>query len=88
MVSATAATSGAKSLYVSSDYVFDGTKGRPYVESDMPAAISAYGRSKQAGETSVATANPAPLHRPVLLAVRRERPELRRDDAARRGRPA
>ena len=33
-------------------------KGRPYVESDMPAAISAYGRSKQAGETSVATANP------------------------------
>ena len=58
MVSATAAASGAKALYVSSDYVFDGTRGRPYVESDMPAAISAYGRSKQAGETSVATANP------------------------------
>jgi dTDP-4-dehydrorhamnose reductase len=45
-------------LYVSSDYVFDGRKGRPYVESDLPAAISAYGRSKQAGETSVAIANP------------------------------
>lgn len=58
VVSATAATYGAKSLYVSSDYVFDGTMGRPYVESDLTAAISAYGRSKQAGETSVATANP------------------------------
>ncbi len=58
IVSATAGTYGAKSLYVSSDYVFDGGKGAPYVESDLPAAISAYGRSKQAGETSVATANP------------------------------
>jgi dTDP-4-dehydrorhamnose reductase len=58
MVSATAAAHGARVLYVSSDYVFDGQKGSPYVESDLPAAISAYGRSKQAGETSVAIANP------------------------------
>jgi dTDP-4-dehydrorhamnose reductase len=53
-----AATVGAKVLYPSSDYVFDGLKGSPYVESDLTAAISAYGRSKQAGETSVAVANP------------------------------
>ena len=33
-------------------------KGSAYVESDLPGAISAYGRSKQAGETSVAIANP------------------------------
>ena len=58
LVSAAAAAQGAKVLYVSSDYVFDGEKGSAYVESDMPAAISAYGRSKQAGETSVAIANP------------------------------
>jgi dTDP-4-dehydrorhamnose reductase len=58
IVAATAAAHGAAILYVSSDYVFDGTKGAPYVESDMPRAISAYGRSKQAGETSTAIANP------------------------------
>ncbi len=58
MLSATAAAHDASMLYVSSDYVFDGRKGRPYLESDLPAAISAYGRSKQAGETSVASANP------------------------------
>lgn len=57
IVSATAAAYGASVLYVSSDYVFDGAKGAPYVESDMPGAISAYGRSKQAGETSTQTAN-------------------------------
>jgi dTDP-4-dehydrorhamnose reductase len=34
----------------SSDYVFDGRKGRPYVESDEPCPLSAYGRSKLAQE--------------------------------------
>ena len=58
IVAATAAAHNAAVLYVSSDYVFDGTKGRAYVESDLPAAISAYGRSKQAGETSTQIANP------------------------------
>src|SRR5688572_32980288 len=48
---------GATIVHVSSDYVFDGRKRRPYVESDLPDAISAYGRSKQAGETSVAVSN-------------------------------
>lgn len=58
LVAGTAAAHGAKMLHVSSDYVFDGTRRRPYVESDLPGALSAYGRSKQAGETSVAIANP------------------------------
>ena len=58
IVAATAAAHGASILYVSSDYVFDGTKGSAYVESDLPAAISAYGRSKQAGETSTQIGNP------------------------------
>ncbi len=58
IVAATAAAHGASVLYLSSDYVFDGAKGSPYVESDLPGAISAYGRSKQAGETSTQIANP------------------------------
>ena len=48
----------AKVVYPSSDYVFDGSASEPYVESDMPAPLSAYGRSKLGGETSVAVANP------------------------------
>jgi dTDP-4-dehydrorhamnose reductase len=58
LLAAAAAEHGASVLHVSSDYVFDGRKPTPYVESDLTGAISAYGRSKQAGETSVAIANP------------------------------
>ena len=58
LVAAAAGSHGAKVIHPSSDYVFDGEKGSPYVESDLTRAISAYGRSKQAGETSVAIANP------------------------------
>ena len=58
LVSSVAAAHGAKVLNPSSDYVYDGSKRAPYVESDLTGAISAYGRSKQAGETSVAIANP------------------------------
>ncbi len=37
-------------VYFSTDYVFDGTKGGPYVEHDEPNPINAYGRTKLAGE--------------------------------------
>jgi dTDP-4-dehydrorhamnose reductase len=47
----------AKVLYVSSDYVFDGGKRGPYLESDETAPIQAYGRSKLAGERATALAN-------------------------------
>lgn len=57
MLAAGAARFGASVLYPSSDYVFDGTKASPYLERDMPAPISAYGRSKLGGEVSVAAAN-------------------------------
>jgi dTDP-4-dehydrorhamnose reductase len=44
---------GAPVVYFSTDYVFDGRKGAPYVESDEPAPLSAYGESKLAGEREV-----------------------------------
>jgi dTDP-4-dehydrorhamnose reductase len=56
-VAAAAAEVGASVVYVSSDYVFDGSKGAPYVETDQTAPLSAYGRSKLAGEEATAAAN-------------------------------
>jgi dTDP-4-dehydrorhamnose reductase len=57
-VAAAAAGVNASVVYVSSDYVFDGAKGAPYLESDQPAPLSAYGRTKLAGEEATTAANP------------------------------
>ena len=40
-------------IHVSTDYVFDGMLGRPYVETDRPNPLNIYGKSKLAGEQSV-----------------------------------
>ena len=44
---------GAPLVYYSTDYVFDGSKGEPYVESDEPNPLSVYGRTKLEGEREV-----------------------------------
>jgi dTDP-4-dehydrorhamnose reductase len=44
---------GAPVLYYSTDYVFDGRKTDPYVESDEPNPLSAYGRTKLDGERQI-----------------------------------
>jgi len=43
----------AACIHYSTDYVFDGRKGMPYVEEDLPNPINAYGRSKLEGERLV-----------------------------------
>jgi dTDP-4-dehydrorhamnose reductase len=58
LLAATAHDVGARFVFLSTDYVFDGEKGLPYVESDQTNPVSAYGRSKLGGETSAAIANP------------------------------
>ena len=49
---------GARCIYVSTDYVFDGTKGEPYAPDDPPHPINAYGRTKLSGEQATAAMLP------------------------------
>ena len=58
LLAARAAARGVPVIHLSTDYVFDGTKRDPYVESDTIRPINTYGRSKANGERAVAAAHP------------------------------
>jgi len=60
-----AARCGAAMVHFSTDYVFDGTAARPYVETDEPRPVSVYGKSKLAGERMLAEV----LHRHFILRI-------------------
>ncbi|MFT3731267.1 MAG: dTDP-4-dehydrorhamnose reductase [Hyphomicrobium sp.] len=90
-VARAAAEAGAAIIHFSTDYVFDGEKHFPYVETDPVSPTGAYGRSKLDGEKLVAAANPkhiilrtAWLFSPfgsnfakTMLRLNQERPEIR-----------
>jgi dTDP-4-dehydrorhamnose reductase len=61
IVAAACARSGARLVHFSTNFVFDGTLDRPYIETDRPAPLSAYGRSKLEGEQRALEALPGAL---------------------------
>lgn len=54
---------GIPLIHISTDFVFDGTLGRPYGETDVPCPVSVYGSSKAAGDAAVQEA----LDRHIIL---------------------
>jgi len=54
ILAAEARTLGAAFIHYSTDYVFDGKKGSPYIEIDTPNPLNMYGQSKLEGEQAVA----------------------------------
>ena len=60
-VARAAAAVGARLVHLSTDVVFDGRKGAPYVEEDVPSPVSDYGAAKAEAERRVAAEHPEAL---------------------------
>ena len=60
-VARAAAAVGARLVHLSTDVVFDGRKGEPYVEDDPLSPVTDYGRAKAEAEARVARAHPQAL---------------------------
>ena len=60
-VARAAAAVGARLVHLSTDVVFDGRKGSPYIEHDAPSPVTEYGRAKAEAERRVAAAHPGAL---------------------------
>jgi len=52
---------GVALVHYSTDFVFDGTKGAPYLETDLPHPLNVYGESKLAGEGAIQAVDSAYL---------------------------
>ena len=52
---------GPALIQISTDYVFDGSKGAPYLETDRPEPLGAYGRSKASAEHTILATSPRAL---------------------------
>lgn len=68
LIARCAAAYGGRTLYISTDYVFDGTQP-PYLPDSIPNPLNAYGLSKRCGELAVLDAGPgtAVLRLPLLF---------------------
>ena len=87
-VAKAAREAGSRLLFVSTDYVFDGSKRSPYQTSDPRNPTSVYGESKARAEERLSRDPARGLHRPHFMAVRARRQVFSRNHSEAGGNPS